>query len=128
MERRLFNVNGTPNKAGSLKYYTNLVIRIGSKQTCLRYFLTNLGGNQVLLGYPWFASAQPKIDWAKGWINYNQLPIVLRSNNADKAVFTTRTKGKAVIQMVQADKRIPHPYQAFADVFSNEELKKYPPK
>jgi len=50
------------------------------------------------LGYPWFASAQPKIDWAKGWIDYMQLPIVLQSDDADKTIFATRIKGrKAVI-------------------------------
>ncbi len=58
----------------------------------------DLGENQAILGYPWFASAQPKIDWAKGWIDYMQLPIVLRSNDADKAIFATHIKGrKAVI-------------------------------
>ena len=93
-----------------MKYYTDLVTRTGNRWTHLRYFLTNLGGNQVLLGYPWFTSAQPKIDWAKGWIDYDQLPIVLRSDNVDKAIFTTRTRKKAVIQTAQADERIPHPY------------------
>jgi hypothetical protein len=58
-ERRLFNVDGTPNKAGTLKYYTDIVTRMGTKCTCLRYFLTDLGDNQVILGYLWFASAQP---------------------------------------------------------------------
>jgi len=71
--------------------------RTGGKRTRLRYFLTDLGENQVILGYPWFASAQPKIDWAKGWINYMQLPIVLRSDNADKAIFSTRIKGRKVV-------------------------------
>ena len=76
-ERRLFNVDGTPNKAGTLKYYTNIVTRTGTKRTHLQYFLTDLGDNQVILGYLWFASAQPQIDWAKGWIDYQQLPIIL---------------------------------------------------
>jgi hypothetical protein len=58
-EKRLFNVDGTPNKAGTLKYYTDIVTRTGTKRTCLCYFLTDLGDNQVILGYPWFASAQP---------------------------------------------------------------------
>jgi len=69
-KRRLFNVNGTPNKAGTLKYCTDIVTRTGTKCTRLRYFLTDLGDNQVILGYPWFASTQPQIDWAKGWIDY----------------------------------------------------------
>jgi hypothetical protein len=34
-ERRLFNIDGTLNKAGSLKYYTNVETRTGTKQTRL---------------------------------------------------------------------------------------------
>jgi len=74
-ERRLFNVDGTPNKAGTLKYYTDIVTRTGTKCTRLCYFLTDLGDNQVILGYPWFASAQLRIDWAKGWIDYSNYPL-----------------------------------------------------
>src|SRR6266853_109382 len=64
-----------------LKYYTDMVTRTGLKRTHLRYFLTDLGGNHLILRYPWFASAQPKIDWAKGWIDYSQLlsPLLDRS-------------------------------------------------
>ena len=65
-ERRLFNVDGTLNKAGTLEYYTDIVTRTETKRTCLHYFLTDLGDNQVILGYPWFTSTQPRIDWAKG--------------------------------------------------------------
>ena len=103
-ERKLFNIDGMLNKAGSLKYYTDVTTRMGEKVTCLRYFLMDLEENQVILGYLWFASAQPQIDWAKGWINYTQLPIVLKSDDADKAIFSTRTQGgKAVIKTIKVD-------------------------
>jgi hypothetical protein len=62
--RKLFNVNGTPNHTGDLKYYTDLTTRTGHSTRTLRYFLTDLGDNKVILGYPWFVAAQPKIDWA----------------------------------------------------------------
>src|SRR6266851_7585478 len=77
--RRLFNIDSTPNKAGDLKYYTDLATRMGMQTRMLQYFLSNLGNSRVILGYPWFAATQPKIDWAQGWIAHNQLPIVLRS-------------------------------------------------
>ena len=83
--RRLFNVDRTQNKAGDLKYYTNLYTRTGMTQRTLRYFLSDLRENKVILGYPWFAATQPKIDWARGWISHDQLPIVLRSPDAAKA-------------------------------------------
>ena len=85
--RKLFNVDGTPNWAGDLKYFTDLTIRTRTQSTMLRYFLSNLCNNKVILGYLWFAAAQPKIDWAKGWIAYDQLPIVLCTPNTTKACF-----------------------------------------
>ena len=75
--RKLFNIDETPNWAGNLRYYTNLTTRMGLQAWTLRYFLSDLGNNKVILGYPWFAAAQPKINWAKGWIAYDQLPTVL---------------------------------------------------
>ncbi len=75
--QRLFNVDGTWNKAGDLKYYTDLHTRTGTTQWTLQYFLSDLGENKVILGYLWFVAMQPKIDWSRGWITHDQLPIVL---------------------------------------------------
>jgi hypothetical protein len=35
---------------------------------------------------------QPKIDWAKGWLDHAQLPIVIRAPDAAKAQFIPRTR------------------------------------
>jgi hypothetical protein len=43
----------------------------------MRFFLTDLGTQKLILGYPWFAAMQPQIDWAQGWLEYAHLPIVL---------------------------------------------------
>jgi len=64
--RRLFNINRTPNCTGDLKYYTNLTTRAGTQTRMLCYFLSDLDNNKVILEYPWFAAAQPKINWVKG--------------------------------------------------------------
>jgi len=53
----------------------------------MRFFLTELGEHKAILGYPWFAAVQPKINWKRGWIDHTQLPIVLKAANAMKAQF-----------------------------------------
>src|SRR5712671_4412555 len=65
-EQPLLNVDGTTNKTGSLKFYVDLQVQTGTKRTSMRFFLTDLGHHRVILGYPWFAANQPKIDWAQG--------------------------------------------------------------
>jgi hypothetical protein len=125
-ERKLFNVDGTPNRAGNLKHYVDLTTKTGTKLTRLRYFLTDLGENNIILGYPWFASAQPRIDWAKGWIAYDQLPIVLRTDHADQTKFLPRTarlrKARVYAVLTKEERaKIPPQYQDFAKVFSEQE-------
>jgi hypothetical protein len=50
--RKLFNVDGTPNQAGDLKYFTDLATRTGTKSTMLRYFLSDLGCYRRFDGNP----------------------------------------------------------------------------
>ena len=83
--RKIFNVDGTENKSGELKYYTDLEVQTGTTRSPLRFFLTDLGENKAILGYSWFAATQPKIDWKRGWIDSSQLPIILRAPNAKRA-------------------------------------------
>src|SRR6266851_5870733 len=132
--RQLFNVDGTPNKAGDLKYYTDLGTRTGTSTRTLRYFLSDLGNSRVILGYPWFAAAQPKIDWARGWIAHNQLPIVLRSIDVAKARFlpqqATARQGIVAKRMRPPPRRsdsVPLQYRDYRDVFEQRKGKGLPP-
>ena len=132
--RRLFNMDGTQNRAGDLKYYVDMKTRTRTQQTNLRYFLTDLGDHKIILGYPWFAMAQPKIDWAQGWIDHSQLPIVLRATDAAMARFSARATGLPPIKICQGTverltrEQVPPQYRRYLRVFSNMESKKFPPK
>ena len=61
--RKLLNIDGMENKSRELRFYTNLQVQMGTNYTNLRFYLTELGEQKAILGYPWFAVAQPKIDW-----------------------------------------------------------------
>ncbi len=69
----------------------DLAIHTGSTSTNMQFFLTELGEHKAILGYPWFAATQPKIDWKRGWIDHTQLPIILKAPNAAKARFLPRS-------------------------------------
>ena len=60
----------------------NLEMQTGSQRVWLRFFLTDLADQKAILGYPWFAANQPKIDWARGWIDSKQLPLILHTRKA----------------------------------------------
>jgi hypothetical protein len=78
--RKIIDVDGTPNILGTIRLYTDLQVQTGTIKQKMRFFLTGLGERDIILGYPmypWFAAVQPKIHWARGWIDFTQLPVVL---------------------------------------------------
>jgi hypothetical protein len=83
--RKLYNVDGSPNCSGELQYFTDLQVQTGTQHATLRYFLSDLGENKAILGYPWFAAFQPQINWKRGWIDHTQLPVIFRALDAIKA-------------------------------------------
>jgi hypothetical protein len=145
--RKLFDVNGTENKAGELLFYTDLQVRSGGQNTTLRFFLSDLREHKAILGYSWFAAVQPHIDWKKGWIDHTQLPIILRAQNAQHAQFVLRTHnipwvqpphqyyiGRATIYPHTGTKRleepdldkIPKEFHRYNKVFSEEKSQRLP--
>ena len=88
--RPLLNVDGTKNKGGELRHYMDLMVQTGTMRTNMHFFLTELGEHKAILGYPWFAATQLKIDWKRGWIDHAQLPLILHTPDAAKARFSPR--------------------------------------
>jgi len=148
----LFNVDGSTNKQGDLKFYTDLTMRTGTIRKNMRFFLSDLGNHQLILGYPWFAAYQPKVDWARGWIDVSQLPIVISSPDAPKIhpsprpslVLNARTDNDQSIdqkvyiarisfpsnQPTKEDRetlqKIPLEYRRHAQVFSESAAQRFP--
>ena len=90
--RKIINVDGTENMAGTIRFYTDLEVQTGTTKRKMRFFLTGLGDCNIILEYPWFAAVQPKIHWAQGWIDFTQLPVVLKTEVAVKTMFLPRTR------------------------------------
>ena len=66
-------------------------MQTGNQKVWLWFFLTDLADQKAILGYPWFTANQPKIDWAWGWINSNQLPLILHTRKAIESCITQCT-------------------------------------
>ena len=62
----VFNVDGTLNRHGTITHACDLLVTKGNKRECQRFFVTNLGRDRLLFGYPWFKAFKPEIDWEKG--------------------------------------------------------------
>ena len=79
--RKIWNIDGTNNKAGRIAEYVDLSVQTGKKQNKMRFLVTDLGHEDLILGYPWLAMFEPKFGWANGTINTEYLPVIVKSLN-----------------------------------------------
>jgi len=54
--QKVFNIDGTTNQKGDITFYSDLEVQIGEKRINMRFLLTELGPQHMILGYPWFAT------------------------------------------------------------------------
>jgi len=61
----VYNVDGTLNRSGTITRACDLLVTQGNKKEWIRFFVTNLGSDRMLFGYPWFRKFNLDIDWEK---------------------------------------------------------------
>src|ERR1700733_92342 len=64
------NMDGTVNKAGTIESYVDLSFKIGNRKCQNRFYVTGLGKQRIILGFPWLQEHNPKIDWQTGSIEW----------------------------------------------------------
>ena len=73
------NVDGTPNKDRQLTHYVHLWVQLGEKKELMLFYLTNLGEDRMLLGFPWLTAFNPKINWTEGTMEDLPLHIISKA-------------------------------------------------
>src|SRR5712672_2681614 len=51
--RTVKNIDGTLNRSGNITHCCDLLVSRDRKQERTRFFVTNLGGDRFIFGYPW---------------------------------------------------------------------------
>ena len=64
--RKLQNTNGSPNAGRGLTHFTKLEVFMGDTPHTLRFYIADMGPDDLVLGYPWFAATNAQPDWATG--------------------------------------------------------------
>ncbi len=144
--RKIWNIDNTANQAGEITHYITLNIQTNGIQKQIQFLITNIGNEDIILGYPWMAAFEPQFSWKNGVINEKTLPIILQSVNPSipgKGPITARMKGseddchlrattstELAIKAQQYTQKVevPKEYHQFVKLFSEEESKRYPPK
>ena len=142
------------NKAGMITHYLNLDVETKGIHKEMWFLITNIGKEDILLGYPWLTTYEPRFKWRHATIGEEVLPIIIRSVNpciqhvqpviakaatdTIKAAIIQQLEQQSCIKTTSMDLAIateqhtkkvviPPQYQHFAKVFSEEDLQRFPP-
>jgi hypothetical protein len=72
---KAYNVDGTENKQGMINAYVNLEFSLGEWKFKECFYVTGLGKQRIILGFPWLHKHNPIIDWKKGEITFKPFQI-----------------------------------------------------
>ena len=76
---KIWNIDGTTNRAGRLTHFVDLLVKTKGQEKKMRFLVTDLGVEDVILGYPWLATFEPQFSWKDATVDTNILPVIIRS-------------------------------------------------
>ncbi len=90
---KIWNVDGTHNQDGAISHFTDLQVRTGTETKTLRFLITNLGRDEVILRYPWLTAFEPVIHWKDATLDKKCQPVIISSIlPQDTQIATTMTE------------------------------------
>jgi hypothetical protein len=72
---KAYNVDRTEKKRGMINAYVNLEFSIGEQKFKEQFYVTGLGKQRIILGFPWLHKYNPIIDWKKGEVTFKPFQI-----------------------------------------------------
>ena len=145
------NVDGTKNKSGNIEYFCWLLVNLGSERAKMKFYLTSLGNDRMILGYPFLWYFNPEIDWRtaqlKGQVTIETLgqtaiqrkieewTKIDRHHKWGRTIQARKTTTAQVMAHKAREKKpeapakeLPKEYQKHWKVFSEKLAQRFPPK
>src|SRR5882672_10573257 len=149
------NVDGTPNKDGTLKRYTWIKVMMDNQPLYVKCKVANLGYEQIILGDPWLREHNPQIDWPRRKLKLarktyqrnaigkaNLRAFMKRNEGLDSLIeadevqinrMTLATQLAMKVHEQTSEKKelsqiVPQQYHGYLDVFQDFPGKRLPPK
>jgi hypothetical protein len=120
----------------------------------MHFLITDIGSKDLLLGYPWLATFEPRFNWQSAIIDERALPVIISSINPRViqqrpviATLKTEEEKQSIVCMLETQSTIrgvatelaiqagqnkvamvvPKAYERFSKLFSDEESSRFPP-
>jgi hypothetical protein len=73
-------VDGTLNQSGEVKEGVILIIKHNGQPQKYPFYITNIGDDNIILGYPFLEAANPMVDWKQGELNGTMILITTKAH------------------------------------------------
>src|SRR5712671_147488 len=101
------NIDGTLNRAGNITHACDLLVSQGRKQERTRFFVTNLGGDRFILGYPWLVEFNPEISWPEAIVKGPRFRVeTLVNGKLTQQEYLQHVQTVAIAQLEEGDELI----------------------
>jgi len=58
------------NKRGTIIHFVETNVNIGGRTQEIRFLVSGLGRQKIILGFPWLEKENPTIDWKKATLDW----------------------------------------------------------
>ncbi|ESK82302.1 hypothetical protein Moror_5417 [Moniliophthora roreri MCA 2997] len=137
---KVFNVDGTLNKAAWISHVVELEFKIAGKEFRENFMISGIGDESIILGLPWLQYHNPQIDWETGEVKFipkrkiqiRRFKGILDDNLAEVLIGAKITASQELAHQQQEvrkeiDKMIPPYLQWYRDHFEKKKAERFPP-
>jgi hypothetical protein len=152
--KKIFNIDNTSNKSGMITHFLDLNVQTNGINKEMRFLVTDIGHEEILLGYPWLATFEPKFQWRSAVIDERVLPILISSINPRSikhqpviATGLSENEKQSIVRQLETECHVrsvatnlaieagaeqneailPEEYKEFTRLFSDEAADRFPP-
>ena len=79
--RKIGNTDNMENKKGMITHHLDLDVEAKGIHKDMHFYITNIGKEDVFLGYPWLAAYEPPFKWKDATIGEEVPSVIIRSIN-----------------------------------------------
>ena len=151
-----YNIDGTPNNKGTIKWITTASFSTGTFHDTIRFMIVHLSRPQIILSMPWLQKWNPKINWKTFSLKLGNTDDLSPNIDFEIATLVSRSNPQGVertlrehppsngsieeqidkltisMEIAQAEQPkevlIPEFCKDFADVFSEKTYEQLPPQ
>ena len=144
--KKLFNVNDTQNKAGSVTRYVDLSVTTNQKERQMWFLVSDIRRESLILGYPWLAAFEPRFKWREGTLDPQYLPITCQSiwpmprqeGQQERRAIVAQLEEECTNRSIAteltiqaksepSEVKLPEVYKRYTSMFSEEEAQRFLP-